>query len=736
MEALVIPSMDQNDLKAREMANNASFLNSHDNQDQLGKVKSASNLCGMLADASNGLAKQEDEINSCESEMEMKFPNIHHFSLTGFTKREANKLELHSVVSTSRNSDERENCAEGTSCAMSCCNGQTSSTDQNKVSGDGNLKDGVVYAQSVEGLHSTLYNSTKSEVSSEIIQHPNIEKNIKQPKTESSSSNSTHVTLPASSNDSCQASVDAKSCNQNRSSGLNKCFHTGFNSKQEELTAKSIVLGVAAQFSSLNTSLSQPGKCSNLGKASKKFDSGECPVWKNKDGRRVVGMIADENSVISEKIDFSKSSPLKKSDNVEECSDRDRMEFSYELDNAVEVACRIAREVVNDYRELSGSSSSSIEQTKDETLYPSSIDSAGPVKCESISSTKEVVNPDISVKEEDLCLQAKEMDPSNLLKAKVEDKATNEQIPHFCNFDLNEEIQENEDEAVNVLTQGPIRVVAKLGVPMCFPTAPLKFERVGWRGSSTTSAFRPASRSTSSAKGNEFKGIDLDLNVAAAPGDDFGSAMEVQDPVPSRRFEFDLNCLGESEDRPSPPSSSLSKQSMFDFDLNDNPSVKNRGFDADFHAVGKTYQTGLSSMQGYSQPFMVEQMQRIQPPPPPPQALVCNNGFYSSGTLPYITDQRGMTFVPLCSSNPAAFAVGPSPSEVMMMGRPSFDLNGGMSSFENGRQMFIPGRDSLMEEELKSFRQVGLPFTAVKRREPDGGWDSQQLGYRHQASWR
>ncbi|KAK9270164.1 hypothetical protein L1049_025740 [Liquidambar formosana] len=964
--------MDQHDFKACRMINDARLLCSHENQDKLGKVKSLSDCCGKFTDANTGFEKQDHDSNhGCEAatlpQIERKCPNDDHISSSDRLKGDANNLDrLCSVVSISTNSIvegglfAKENCADGTSGAMSGCNGHASSMGQNKLSGDGNLKDGEVSTESLEGTHSARHISRKSDVNSETGKFLNKEEKEfdvmrakenwvnsdqdgsnsmtqatyhgKQLKTESSSSNSTHVTLPASSIDSCQeTSVEAKSCQHSKSSGMNSSICTGFKCSLEEPTVKSLELDIAAQIAPkapLNTSASQSGKQGSLAKALENVDN-----MRERDREKVLGMTADENSVIVEKIDISRSSLLKKSN--AECPNRDQAKLSYELDDVLEVAWRVAREVeqvVGIYREASGSSSS-IEHRNSEPVHLSSVDSADPKKkdyliksghrtkfcneqdkSDSFYSSKELVDLETSAKNEDLCSQviepSKEMSlemvhgsndglhgqVSSQLTTKVEGVA-NDQIPQFFRFDLNEEIQANEVEysrqLVNetlspfhaVTMSMPIRVVAKSGVPTCFPMTPLKFEGVGWRGSAATSAFQPApfSKSSnrikaSSAKDNYyslkhlqgFKGIDLN---AAAAGDDFAVELSPRKHIPghsgfpsedssvevsskqAKRLKFDLNCLGESDDscpQSSPPASST-KRTIGDFDLNDNPSfgdacnyahqpglatesVRNSTLDdravfmgnarhPDSNGVRPTYWSDLSSMQGFghshAQPFLVatpsvispvEQMQRVVPlqhTPPPHHAFLYNNGFcidptdtvsstiYASGVLPYVTDQRGMTFIPqiLCSSTPPAFpgpphlmevAAGRSPPDIAII-RPSFDLNGRASSSENGggignaRQLFVPvsntsmeeqmksfrqaavsftptnsntsmeeqlksfrqaslsftptNSNTSMEEQMKSFRQAALSFTPTKRREPEGGWDSQQLGYRQVTSW-
>ncbi|CBI18161.3 unnamed protein product, partial [Vitis vinifera] len=128
--------------------------------------------------------------------------------------------------------------------------------------------------------------------------------------------------------------------------------------------------------------------------------------------------------------------------------------------------------------------------------------------------------------------------------------------------------------------------------------------------------------------------------------------------------------------------------------------------------------------------------------PTNPLATICH-----TGVVPCMTDPHGTAVIPhaLVSSTPPAFpmaphlvnvAGGPGPCDVAII-RHSLDLNGGVGS-ENGSrggnaaQLFVPVGNSLVQEQMKSFQQFALPATPIKRREPDGGWDCHQLGYRQQ----
>uniref|UniRef100_A0A5B7B272 Uncharacterized protein n=1 Tax=Davidia involucrata TaxID=16924 RepID=A0A5B7B272_DAVIN len=675
-------TMDRPDSKACEIAGNVEHHCSHEKLDTLGKENGLSNSCGKSADA-NIVFKKDGHISNKEicgreaetfPEMESKCPNDDHVSASDCTNGD-NSEPRSSTVSTSRNfvaevgMYQKESFAEGTYGATSCINGLASSTIQS------NPKDGEVSTHSLEGIDSTQHVSVKSDVTSETVLLLNRESNEldvgrtkgkwpkagevgfksimhatfhdTQLKTESSSSNSTHVILPvSSSNDSYQETlVEAKSCKLS-SSGVSNFICMGVKCSMDEPVADKVVLGMAAQITQ------------------KAVDN-----VRARDSKKVMGMIADQNSMIVEKVDIPKSG-LPKKKNAELLSQH-KEELSYELDDALEVAWKVAREVeqkVGIYSEASGSSSS-VEERNGETVHLSSVDSADPNKnnCstetgrgvklyneqdnfDSVCSNEEVRDPKTPVKNKHFLAvkgPSQLMDTgmheandsthgqeSSELTTKPEVVAANDQTPLPNGFDLNEDIQPNEvehpkqavDETVssyNVINVSmPIPVVAKSGVPICLPIpmTPLKFEgELGWRGSAATSAFRPASLSKSFNR-NGASSIDdnncspkhsqgftgIDLNVAAE-GDDSELELLPRESVaiPSgypfkessiesskraERLNIDLNRLSEIDDnfpRSSPPVS-LSRHSAVDFDLNDNPSIGDACNDA--HWPGQSSQ--------------------------------------------------------------------------------------------------------------------------------------------------
>ncbi|KDP35106.1 hypothetical protein JCGZ_10948 [Jatropha curcas] len=197
--------------------------------------------------------------------------------------------------------------------------------------------------------------------------------------------------------------------------------------------------------------------------------------------------------------------------------------------------------------------------------------------------------------------------------------------------------------------------------------------------------------------------------------------------------------------------------------------------------VGLPYQADLSPIQSFSygqtKPFLmaaapsifpsIEQMQNAvslqqrptyasYPPPPhlPPQTFICNNAFFIDPNNRLSTNVYPRSPIPafvshiLGSSAPSAFSGasylmhcpdGPSSNDIALL-RPSFDQSGGISSSEsaswgdNRKQLFIPVNNGT-ENQIRALHQLALSAAPIKR-EPDGGWESHQLGFKQMTSWR
>jgi hypothetical protein len=632
--------MDQHDLKASGMANDVQQLCSLREHSHLGEANSLSDCFGTCTDGNAGLQKQDHESDHETSGRRAdKLPEMERNYLISSTDCAVENMDVlrqpSPVISTMKESIlGKEHCAEGTSAVMSCCNG---------LEGQVKSKQGEVSALSLEGNASTKNISMKSDISSDSGQRLEKENNElvdgritgywsnagesglksvmqtsfhdKLYKTESSSSNSTHITLPASSNDSCQVtSMDVKACTNSKTSAMDTSTCTDFKSNLKEPAVRILAVGMASQASKdvLDSTIFHPGKQQNATKVS------EIVNVRSKDSYRVLGMISDHNSLTVKDIDLQNPNLFKKK--VTEDSNHDKVQPCYVLDDALEVARRVAREVereVGTFREVSGSSSS-VHEKSGEAVHMSSVDSADSNKrdcltetgseiqfcCEqdnsdSFCSIKEVVDLETSARNEGSYLEVKEpshgTDPrmmnvsndcihrqeSSFVTTKPEDGAASDQTNVF-RFDLNENILANEDEYPGHSVNGtischaktvikPVPVLAKSGIPFSLPLLQSKCEEElgGWRRSAA-SAFRKISLSKSynrnkssspndnndCSKQSQVKGIDL--NVAAAVVD----------------FDMELlpdKCVQEQSSLASEESSmevSSKRAKRFHFDLN------------------------------------------------------------------------------------------------------------------------------------------------------------------------
>lgn len=586
------------------------------------------------------------------------------------------------------------------------------------------------------------------------------------------------------------------------------------------------------------------------------------------------------------------------------------MEQTYDPDEALEVARFVAKEVEQEigiYREASGSSSF-IEDMIGETVFTSiavskeinqtdclmeTADRSTLVTEPGISdncSTKEEMDEEISAGNEKLCLKAKDASQKigslvpkvdgvlreqelSALTTMAEDQAINHRT-YLCSFDLNEDVQNEElhysDQsmtavascchAVNLSTPIPILATS----PACLPTIPLHFEgELGWSGSSSNSAFRPAlfckatdkermfsiENNNASKESHGFRGIDLnvaddsvlklfpDKHVPLNSMHKSGNSLAVCSR-PAEKLNLDLNRLGDNDDnsldlsnwgtecsrfhpeknraRRSSPSS-LPKHSLRDFDLNDNPSFgesethdicgqsqcilqsekrivdANSTFGSIKHLVPNAKpsasQAGLGSMQDYghghgrgdfqlpAQPFMmvgsnifrsVEQIGKVAnveptlPYTPLPAFSYDRFGMgptvpfpssvYPQGVVPYMMDLQGAMIIPqqILGSNTLSSFPG-TPYFINVTGAsgthgigtiwPSLDLNAGVTPMEteasggNVIQHFFLANNSLLEEQMKSYQQMAISVPMMKRKEPESGWESDQVGYKQLASW-
>ncbi|XP_043709817.1 uncharacterized protein LOC122658771 isoform X2 [Telopea speciosissima] len=279
---------------------------------------------------------------------------------------------------------------------------------------------------------------------------------------------------------------------------------------------------------------------------------------------------------------------------------KSEMELEYGMDDALELARQVAKEVereVVDNREPFCSSSSeknseggvvlpgspdSINDEKDQLMtgpqhdvptgHNLSCGASSPKEDESLMSSKDV----------DTKLEKRTQDPgsSQVNEAAQEAAGNSERSP--CGFDLNEEVCSEEMASSPTPNSAPIAVyTTKATAATAIPAAPLHFEGVlGWKGFSATSAFRrPAPRKTPdgektlSVEGSSHSSkyrqdvLDIDLNVDGADDDaitdpTFAKQNPESSSLPSgessvevssrraERLKLDLNRSGDNEDAP------------------------------------------------------------------------------------------------------------------------------------------------------------------------------------------
>ncbi|KAJ4842049.1 hypothetical protein Tsubulata_037964 [Turnera subulata] len=629
--------MGQHDAKASGVViDNRNIFPSEENVHLVKTILDASH-----SDGNSGLKSQKQssvsdhEANSCETsklaDMERKCLNHDCLSSTDSAKENTDESRLSSAVaSTSRNSElKTDNCAERAPNAMPHFNKPTCST---------NVKDSDVSTCSPQGNDSLQNFTTNSDVSSEgrepigkesksfihermssVMQTAYHNKRLK---TEYSF-NSASITLPASSDDTCLETLqDVKPCQHNTFCSKNISRYSDFKGSLEE-----------PAFKSSRKTLGMP-----IGMKDFPCVGGFSP--------QNLSETAEDNNLVNVGDDIWKMDlPKKENEDVSE------LEAFYDPDDALEVARRVAQEVkqeVGMYKE-SSESCSLVQERSDETGNLGPDDSAASAKdCfaengnknlfeneqdkhDSVCCTNGEADPELSMGNQDLCLDVKELshdtgsikkDPTNdnmngrvssPLTTKPEVITNNNQFTSVLKFNLNENILTDEVDSYKQSVAGlppshadvlskPIPVVAKFGIPLCLPKPHLQLDggAASWMGFSSNSAFRPTSfpesfntTKSSPARGNDngskaLQTIGFDLNIAAEGCDFDGEFLpqvcgQEKSKFPKfsmetsskgkERFNIDLNCVHGSDDlchQPPLPTSS-SRHCDRDFDLNDNP---------------------------------------------------------------------------------------------------------------------------------------------------------------------
>ena len=396
-----------------------------------------------------------------------------------------------------------------------------------------------------------------------------------------------------------------------------------------------------------------------------------------------------------------------------------------------------------------------------------SVDSIDPKACQSsnkdIADKKSCTRRDVSgnsyPSDGSSCV-LREQDSSHM-SIKMDPTADSTSSKHQCGFDLNEDTEGNgaeyHEESFHEIkslvdpvgASEPIPVVAKVGVPIGLPRTPLQFGgELGWRRSTTTSAFRPTfSKSCDRENGTSesrpsLASQGIDLNIAATIDSELCIDENSMDfsAKQNGKFPLDLNCRSEhAENR--------YKQGASGFDLNFNPAIEDvckhiiqvgesrqmsktcvpAGFTIDSRAGGglsipdarrPSYWVDLSSTPGFnhplSRPFLVaaptaEQVRMVVPMqsdipflPHAPSVLHIDRdhsvspAFYPHAMLPHLNNQQPTAaLVPHLSGSVIAAYPGGAlhvidssqlfyPPAYAANIRPALAQNGSIALFENG----------------------------------------------------
>ncbi|PON85056.1 hypothetical protein TorRG33x02_191560 [Trema orientale] len=657
--------MDHHDLKASGTENKVGNPCSPKKPILVGKGNSLGECHEELADASVGPRKkgyEDHEINSCKAEKLQGIERSDRISSSDYTKETVSDLRPSFIISTQRSSVlEKQIFADGSPMVMPHCNevkvteivknsdaSSKVNTPLKKISMNSDISSdsGQPLDNDFQtGMNRYCVNTGENGLKSGI----QALFSDKQCKTESSSSNSSHVILPASSNDSCQeTSLDIQSCKVMKKNGMDTSTCTDFKIILKDPASGNLLPGLAIRNpeDKLEGTIS-PGKGCNLAKVAEILDG-----VRTRSGDYVARMSSDDNNYVTmENIHSSNSDSFKKE--TDKVASHGKAKLLYKLEDAVDMAprSRVTREVDQEL-EVSGSSSSAGGRNSEviRQRFVDSVDSNGKScltetgsviqQCKgqdesfSFCSMKEVLDTRTLARNESLCSEGKGVkEPFADIGRKVTHDVIDglhgqelsyrtikdasltslDRTGHLSRIDLNEDVLEHAVEYIQQFAKDtvpnhmgsvskPKAVVAKSGIPLYTPTPPKvqkEWELSGWRGSAASSAFRPTSitknciENNKAMSTNDKNGIEghvfanrIDLNVAATGVDfdveslkdkpavaesSFPSKMEVGSHA--RKLDIDLNCVSENDDdcHQSSHITSLSRNSVRDFDLNDNP---------------------------------------------------------------------------------------------------------------------------------------------------------------------
>ncbi|XP_042035809.1 uncharacterized protein LOC121782151 [Salvia splendens] len=322
----------------------------------------------------------------------------------------------------------------------------------------------------------------------------------------------------------------------------------------------------------------------------------------------------------------------------------------------------------------------------------------------------------------------------------------------IAGFDLNEDLNASElNDCVQpalpfVSSHSVIHVVAKPGIPSGRrPMMPLKFEGgLGWKGTAQTSAFRSTNQRPKDLQG--FTGIDLNVAVEddiAAYGTPTDRASTLQDSHPEADRKqakspwIDLNCLyNAAEEFPQPSIQPILESSPL-VNLNLDTGRSNNGHwlgqashfpnpgSRDFSFNRNVYLADLNTIQhmasnGHTLMASPQFLQRMELVPQHTLPSIVNQSryFHEHGSL-YNTPHPGQFVHEQISSSKIAAKLEPKTEDL---------LSASGSKSEWPRYFPFLSKESPMGEHMMN--QEAWYAASLKRKEPEGGLDCFQLGYK------
>lgn len=322
----------------------------------------------------------------------------------------------------------------------------------------------------------------------------------------------------------------------------------------------------------------------------------------------------------------------------------------------------------------------------------------------------------------------------------------------IAGFDLNEELNASElndcDQPALPFVSSPsvIHVVAKPGIPSGRrPMLPLKFEGgLGWKGTAQTSAFRSTNHRPKDLQG--FTGIDLNVAIedditAYGTPTVLASSLEDSHPEADKKQAkspwIDLNCLyNAAEEFPQPSIQPILESSPL-VDLNLDTGRSNNGHwlgqashfpnpgSRDFSFNRNVYLADLNTIQhmannGHTLMASPQLLQRMELVPQHTLPSIVNQSryFHEHGSL-YNTPHPGQFIHEQISSSKIAAKLEPKTEDL---------LSAGESKSDRPRYFPFLSKESPMGERVMN--QEAWYAASLKRKEPEGGLDCFQLGYK------